>query len=118
MSVTDCPAQALSSTYNPLNDIPHPGVDGTGMLLGGPLEFLSPAEKVQLATGGRLWETHGSAVLRRPGMGRRPSCDLFEAVEHRRFDTEEARYIFRQIGKSRTRLPLGLGKRRYRHGIL
>jgi hypothetical protein len=40
----------------------------------------------------------------RPGMGRRPSYDLFEAVEYKRFTEEEARYIFRQIGEFSVRL--------------
>ena len=32
-------------------------------------------------------------------MGRRPSHDLFEAVENNRFSEDEARTIFRQIGE-------------------
>ncbi|ORY33776.1 kinase-like domain-containing protein [Naematelia encephala] len=36
-------------------------------------------------------------LFERPGMARRASYDLFEAVEHRTFDEDQARHIFRQL---------------------
>lgn len=36
----------------------------------------------------------------RPGMLRRSSYDLFEAIEKSVFNEQESRYIFRQLGRS------------------
>jgi hypothetical protein len=75
------------ATYDPSVDIPHPTFSTETVISSTLCGGKAMGKQTALTTGGR------------PMMGRRPSCDLFEAVENKEFSEREARYIFRQIGE-------------------